>query len=75
MRFDNLVRLWDCYFAMSDPFAFHPFVCLSILLSVKEAVEDLEQSEIRTMLHRLPLLNMDMVIIYILIMIYTYESL
>ncbi|PHZ14603.1 RabGAP/TBC [Rhizopus microsporus ATCC 52813] len=63
MRFDNLVRLWDCYFAMSDPFAFHPFVCLSILLSVKEAVEDLEQSEIRTMLHRLPLLNMDMVII------------
>ncbi|CEJ03090.1 hypothetical protein RMCBS344292_17080 [Rhizopus microsporus] len=65
----------NCYFAMSDPFAFHPFVCLSILLSVKEAVEDLEQSEIRTMLHRLPLLNMDMVIIYILIIIYTYESL
>lgn len=48
---------------------------LAILLSVKEAVEDLEQSEIRTMLHRLPLLNMDMVIIYILIIIYTYESL
>ncbi|KAG1314906.1 hypothetical protein G6F64_001086 [Rhizopus arrhizus] len=62
MRFENLVRLWDCYFAMSDPLSFHPFVCLSILLSVKEAVEDLEQSEIRTMLHRLPLLNMEMII-------------
>ncbi|RCH77578.1 hypothetical protein CU098_002272, partial [Rhizopus stolonifer] len=60
LRFDNLVRLWDCYFAMSDPLTFHPFVCLSILLSVKEAVEDLEQSEIRTMLHRLPMLNMEM---------------
>lgn len=34
---------------------------VAILLSVKEAVEDLEQSEIRTMLHRLPLLNMEMV--------------
>lgn len=62
MRFENLVRLWDSYFAMSDPFTFHPFVCLSILLSAKEALEDLEQSEIRTMLLRLPLLNMEMVI-------------
>ncbi|KAL0144210.1 rab-GTPase-TBC domain-containing protein [Mucor lusitanicus] len=67
MRFENLVRLWvnarvDTYFAMTDPFAFHPFVCLSILLSAKEALEDLEQSEIRTMLLRLPLLNMEMVI-------------
>lgn len=71
----------DTYFAMTDPFAFHPFVCLckcntsaftnrvinlffkpAILLSAKEALEDLEQSEIRTMLLRLPLLNMEMVI-------------
>lgn len=33
----------------------------AILLSVKEALEDLEQSEIRTMLLRLPSLNMEMV--------------
>lgn len=33
----------------------------AILLCVKEALEDLEQSEIRTMLLRLPLLNMEMV--------------
>ncbi|KAI8095013.1 rab-GTPase-TBC domain-containing protein [Gilbertella persicaria] len=62
MRFENLVRLWDTYFAMSDPFSFHPFICLSILQCVKEALEDLEQSEIRTMLLRLPLLNMEMII-------------
>lgn len=34
---------------------------IAILLSAKEALEDLEQSEIRTMLLRLPLLNMEMV--------------
>jgi hypothetical protein len=34
---------------------------VAILLSAKEALEDLEQSEIRTMLLRLPLLNMEMV--------------
>lgn len=33
----------------------------AILLSAKEALEDLEQSEIRTMLLRLPVLNMEMV--------------
>ncbi|KAI8364256.1 rab-GTPase-TBC domain-containing protein [Blakeslea trispora] len=62
MRFENLVRLWDTYFAIPDPFQFHPFVCLSILQSAKEALEDLEQSEIRTLLLRLPLLNMEMII-------------
>ncbi|KAI8347606.1 rab-GTPase-TBC domain-containing protein [Choanephora cucurbitarum] len=62
MRFENLVRLWDTYFAIPDPFHFHPFVCLSILQSAKEALEDLEQSEIRTLLLRLPLLNMEMII-------------
>ncbi|KAI8887865.1 RabGAP/TBC [Backusella circina FSU 941] len=62
MKFDNVVRLWDSYFAMNDPFSFHPFVCLSILLSAKEELEDLEQSEIRTMLLQLPFLNMEMVI-------------
>ncbi|KAI9483603.1 MAG: rab-GTPase-TBC domain-containing protein [Benjaminiella poitrasii] len=62
MKFENVVRLWDTYFAMPDPFAFHPYVCLSILLSAKEALEDLEQSEIRTMLLRLPSLNIEMII-------------
>ncbi|KAI8365972.1 rab-GTPase-TBC domain-containing protein [Radiomyces spectabilis] len=62
MRFDDLLRLWDSYFAMMDPLNFHPFVCLSILRNAKENLEDLEQSEIRTVLLRLPNLNMRMVI-------------
>ncbi|OAD76042.1 hypothetical protein PHYBLDRAFT_35737 [Phycomyces blakesleeanus NRRL 1555(-)] len=62
MQFENLVRLWDSYFAMSDPLEFHPFLCLSILRNAKENLEDLEQSEIRTVLLRLPPMNMSMVI-------------
>ncbi|KAI7866831.1 rab-GTPase-TBC domain-containing protein [Spinellus fusiger] len=62
MQFNHLVRLWDSYFAMNDPLEFHPFLCLSILRFAKESLEDLEQSEIRTMLLRLPSLNMNMVI-------------
>ncbi|KAG0183943.1 hypothetical protein DFQ28_000423 [Apophysomyces sp. BC1034] len=58
MKFENLVRLWDTYFAIPDLLDFHPFVCLAILRIARENLEDLEQSEIRTMLLRLP--NMDM---------------
>ncbi|KAI8062644.1 rab-GTPase-TBC domain-containing protein [Gongronella butleri] len=62
MTFDDLLRLWDVYFAIVDPLEFHPFICLSILRNVKEKLEDLEQSEIRTILLRLPCLNMRMII-------------
>ncbi|KAI8639485.1 rab-GTPase-TBC domain-containing protein [Parasitella parasitica] len=58
MKFANLVRLWDSYFAMPDPLEFHPFVCLAILRNARENLEDLEQSEIRTMLLRLPCMDM-----------------
>ncbi|KAI9275031.1 rab-GTPase-TBC domain-containing protein [Helicostylum pulchrum] len=58
MKFENLVRLWDSYFAMADPLEFHPFVCLAILRNARENLEDLEQSEIRTMLLRLPFMDM-----------------
>ncbi|KAI9321008.1 rab-GTPase-TBC domain-containing protein [Dichotomocladium elegans] len=54
MQFEDLIRLWDAYFAMPDPLEFHPYVCLAILLNARENLEDLEQSEIRTMLLRLP---------------------
>ncbi|ORZ25312.1 rab-GTPase-TBC domain-domain-containing protein [Absidia repens] len=62
MQFDDLLRLWDVYFAIADPLEFHPFVCLSILRNAKENLEDLEQSEIRTILLRLPTMNMRMII-------------
>ncbi|KAG2197561.1 hypothetical protein INT47_009559 [Mucor saturninus] len=58
MKFENLIRLWDSYFAMPDPLEFHPFVCLAILRNARENLEDLEQSEIRTMLLRLPFMDM-----------------
>ncbi|KAI8144936.1 rab-GTPase-TBC domain-containing protein [Fennellomyces sp. T-0311] len=58
MKFEDIVRLWDTYFAMPDFLDFHPFVCLAILRNARENLEDLEQSEIRTMLLRLPYLDM-----------------
>lgn len=62
MKFENLIRLWDTYFAMSDPIDFHPYVCLAILRNARENLEDLEQSEIRTMLLRLPYMEMRLII-------------
>ncbi|KAJ2769869.1 hypothetical protein IWQ56_002384 [Coemansia nantahalensis] len=49
--------LWDIYFSQPDFTEFHPFVCLAILRQLKDSLEDLEQSEIRSMLLRLPKLN------------------
>ncbi|KAI7902206.1 rab-GTPase-TBC domain-containing protein [Cokeromyces recurvatus] len=58
LKFQNLIRLWDAYFSIPDPLEFHPFVCLAILRHARENLEDLEQSEIRTMLLRLPFMDM-----------------
>ncbi|ORX44000.1 RabGAP/TBC [Hesseltinella vesiculosa] len=62
MAFEDVLRLWDVYFAILDPLELHPFVCLAILRHVKEKLEDLEQSEIRTILLRLPRLNIRMIV-------------
>ncbi|KAJ2850394.1 hypothetical protein IWW36_001946 [Coemansia brasiliensis] len=53
-----VLTLWDVYFAQPDFIEFHPFVCLAILQHLKDSLEDLEQSEIRSMLLRLPKMNM-----------------
>ncbi|KAJ2313786.1 hypothetical protein IWW54_001300 [Coemansia sp. RSA 2705] len=53
-----LLTLWDVYFAQTDFIEFHPFVCLAILQHLRDSLEDLEQSEIRSMLLRLPKMNM-----------------
>ncbi|KAI9322541.1 rab-GTPase-TBC domain-containing protein [Dichotomocladium elegans] len=57
MQFEDLVQLWDAYFAIPYFLDLHPFVCLAILLNARENLEDLEQSEIRTMLLRLPYMD------------------
>jgi hypothetical protein len=46
-----------------SPFDWHPYVCLALLKCCKDAVEELELSEIRTLLSRLPEFgNMDAII-------------
>jgi len=61
LSLENLMRLWDTYFAVPDWIEFHPFFCLAVLKHLKEHLEELEQSEIRTYLMRLPSLEMDQV--------------
>ncbi|KAI8354757.1 rab-GTPase-TBC domain-containing protein [Mortierella sp. GBAus27b] len=61
---ENTMRLWDTYFATPEAgwMDLHPFACLAILKHLKDSFEDLEQSEIRTMLMRLPQMDMDRII-------------
>ncbi|KAJ1796739.1 hypothetical protein LPJ59_003561 [Coemansia sp. RSA 2399] len=58
----NVLDLWDVYFSLPDFVDFHPFVCLAILHHLKDSLEDLEQSEIRSMLLRLPAMNISRII-------------
>ncbi|KAH0555902.1 hypothetical protein GP486_006155 [Trichoglossum hirsutum] len=44
------------------PADWHPFVCLALLRACKDALEELELSEIRTLLTRLPRINMDAIL-------------
>ncbi|KAG0303815.1 hypothetical protein BGZ98_006244 [Dissophora globulifera] len=62
LSIENLMRLWDTYFAVPDWIDLHPYFCLAILRHLKEGLEELEQSEIRTMLMRLPSLEMDQIV-------------
>ncbi|KAF9576827.1 hypothetical protein EC968_003334 [Mortierella alpina] len=67
LTLENTLRLWDTYFAIPFEAAdtwidLHPYFCLAILKHLKEQFEDLEQSEIRTILMRLPPLDMEAVI-------------
>ncbi|KAF9426252.1 hypothetical protein BGZ76_002844 [Entomortierella beljakovae] len=62
LSLENLMRLWDTYFAMPNWIELHPYFCLAILKHLKENLEELEQSEIRTMLMRLPPLEMDQIV-------------
>ncbi|CAG8567375.1 8546_t:CDS:2 [Paraglomus brasilianum] len=59
---EGLMRLWDTYFSIDDPIDFHPYVCLAVLKHCRESLEELEQSEIRTLLLRLPALEMGQII-------------
>lgn len=63
LTLENTMRLWDTYFSIPDAgwIDLHPYFCLAILKHMKEGFEDLEESEIRTTLMRLPALDIDQV--------------
>lgn len=61
MRIEDLMRLWDTYFAMPDFLDLHTYVCLAILTNCKDALEELDQSEAKSMLSSLPPLDVDRV--------------
>ncbi|KAG0378231.1 hypothetical protein BGX24_004453 [Mortierella sp. AD032] len=64
LTLENTMRLWDTYFAIPEAgwIDFHPYFCLAILKHMKEGFEDLEESEIRTTLMRLPALDIDQIV-------------
>ncbi|PWN43354.1 hypothetical protein IE81DRAFT_322423 [Ceraceosorus guamensis] len=62
MQMDDLLRLWDTYFAIPDPLDLHLFVCIAILTNCKDALEELDQSEAKSMLYSLPQLDVDRIL-------------
>ncbi|KDE07099.1 hypothetical protein MVLG_02669 [Microbotryum lychnidis-dioicae p1A1 Lamole] len=63
MPIGMLMRVWDVYFSIQDPMEFHPFVCLAILTTCKDALEELDQSEVRSMLLSLPVMDVDRLVV------------
>jgi TBC1 domain family member 2 len=57
-----VLRLWDTYFSAQDGIQMHVFVCLAILRNLEPHFAELEQSEIRALLLKLPQLDMDQII-------------
>ncbi|PWN52160.1 hypothetical protein IE53DRAFT_385426 [Violaceomyces palustris] len=65
LRIEDLMRLWDTYFAVvqdQNPLDLHLYVCIAILTNCKDTLEELDQSETRSMLFNLPPLDMDRII-------------
>jgi hypothetical protein len=51
----------DTYFAIPDPLDLHLYICIAILTNCKDALEELDQSEAKSMLFSLPPLDVDRV--------------
>ncbi|CBQ69509.1 conserved hypothetical protein [Sporisorium reilianum SRZ2] len=62
LRIEDLMRLWDTYFAMGDFMDLHLYVCIAILTNCKDSLEELDRSETRSMLDSLPPLDIDRII-------------
>lgn len=61
LQIDDVMRLWDTYFAVPDLLDLHVYVCLAILTNCKDALEEFDRSETTSMLFSLPPLDIDRV--------------
>jgi hypothetical protein len=57
-----VLRLWDVYLTHSLGLELHVYSCLAILLYFRESFEDFDDSDIRSVIRKLPLLDMDHII-------------
>jgi len=62
LPFDCVLRIWDTYFAGPDGLDLHIYVCLAILRNCSEELMELEISELKAFLQRLPAMDMDEII-------------
>ncbi|KAI9292846.1 RabGAP/TBC [Neoconidiobolus thromboides FSU 785] len=54
LSIESLLPLWDLYFSSNDFMDFHVYICIGILKQFKDYLEELEGSEIKAFLSRLP---------------------
>ncbi|KAL9933911.1 hypothetical protein V8E36_006993 [Tilletia maclaganii] len=62
MRIDDVMRLWDVYFAQPEPLELHLYVCVAILMVLKDQLEELDHSECKSMLNALPDLDVELIV-------------
>ncbi|RSH87357.1 hypothetical protein EHS25_003266 [Saitozyma podzolica] len=55
----DVLRLWDAYLAAEDMFELHCYVCVAVLSTCKETLEELDGSEAKLMLLDLPRMDVD----------------
>ncbi|KAI9639808.1 uncharacterized protein MKK02DRAFT_29781 [Dioszegia hungarica] len=59
MWLGNVMRLWDAYLAADDMFELHCYVCVAVLATCRETLEELDGGEVKMMLLDLPPLDID----------------
>lgn len=56
------IQLWDVY--LSGGFSIHPYVCMSLLSQMKDALEELNEHEVARYLNYVPVANVDEVLVH-----------
>lgn len=63
LHVSDCLRLWDAYFSRRDDTSLHLFVCVAIVQRLGESLSQLDYSEIKVFLRRLPRLDMRWVLV------------